>query len=129
MASTIDIQKFNHLEVSIDTEKILKKHRQKAAKKLRDHPASVPPIKERREEKEYFSTWRSKFDKGSHTAVVYNKGNGRLTYLLENGHFITNKIGGLGWARPHPHIEGVFREGIPDFVRDMENVDIKVDLK
>ncbi len=128
MSNNIDLDKFNHLEVTLDVEKILKKYGRQAAKELKQNPSVSPRIKEHRKTNEYFSTWQSRYDKGTHTAVVYNKKNGRLTYLLENGHFITNKRGGLGWAKPHPHISIVYDKLKSKFVADMEKVDIKVKL-
>lgn len=61
--------------------------------------------------------------------VVWNKPNWQLTWLLERGHLITNKVGGVGWASPQAHIFPTAEKMIPKFIRDMEKAKIKFDFK
>lgn len=58
----------------------------------------------------------------THTVgTVYNETDWQLTWILENGHFITNKIGGVGWAQPHPHIHPAFEKERDHFEKEMKN--------
>lgn len=109
-------------------EGIIKKYGQLASADLRTNPSQNPRIKEHRTNNEYFKTWRYRYDKGSKTAIVYNKKNGRLTYLLENGHAITNAKGGIKWTRAFPHISITFDRFKGKFVEDMRKAPIKTDL-
>lgn len=128
MSDEIRIEDFNHLNVTVDMEKIIKRYGRLSAEDLRSNPSRNPRIKEHRVENEYFSTWRYRFDKGQHAAIVYNKKNGRLTYLLEKGHAITNAYGGIKWTRAFPHISITFDRFKDKYARDMRNAPIKVDL-
>lgn len=124
----IELSQFKGIEVDIDMDSIIEKYGKQAAEYLRTNPSN-PKIKEHRKTKEYFSTWRYRYDKGIKTATVYNKQNGSLTYLLEKGHFIVNKKGGVGRAAPHPHIAPTFEKFKNKFAADMENAGIEVKFK
>ena len=128
MSKEIALEDFNHLKVTVEMERIIRKYGQLASADLRTNPSRTPRIKEHRTEIEYFSTWRARYDKGSKTSVVYNKKNGRLTYLLENGHAITNAKGGIKWTRAFPHISITFDRFKDRYVRDMRKAPINVDL-
>lgn len=128
MSKEIALEDFNHLKVTVEMERIIKKYGRLARDTLKTNPSQSPRIKEHRTENEYFKTWQTRYDKGSHTSVVYNKKNGRLTYLLENGHAITNSRGGIRWTRAFPHISIAFDKHKDGFVREMRNAPIKVDL-
>lgn len=128
MAKEIALEDFNHLKVTIEMEEVLKKYGRLARDTLKTNPSENPRIKEHRKDNEYFKTWQTRYDKGSKTAIVYNKKNGRLTYLLENGHAITNKQGGIRWTRAFPHISIAFDKHKHSFVNEMRNVKINVDL-
>lgn len=54
---------------------------------------------------DYAKGWATKATREG--AVVYNKTDGQLTHLLENGHVIRNKKGTYGRAPAHPHIAPV----------------------
>lgn len=127
---SINIEDFNSLKVTIPMEKVIKKYGRKAAAELRGNPSEKEAfgIKKHRVTNEYFSTWRSRFDKGSHTSIVYNKKNGRLTYLLEKGHAITNAKGGIKWTRPHKHISVVYDKFKGGYIKEMKRLDVRVDL-
>lgn len=109
-------------------EEIIKKYGAKSSADLRTNPSKNPRIKEHRTENEYFSTWRYRYDKGQKAAIVYNKKNGRLTYLLENGHAITNSKGGIKWTRAFPHISVTFDKFKDKYVEDMRKAKLNVEL-
>ena len=102
MAKEIALEDFNHLKVTIEMEEVLKKYGRLARDALKTNPSENPRIKEHRTENEYFKTWQTRYDKGSKTAIVYNKKNGRLTYLLENGHAKVNggRVAGIPHIKP-----------------------------
>ena len=59
---------------------------------------------------------------------VWNKTNYQLTHLLENGHIIANKKGGVGWASARPHIQKSVEYVEPQFLAEMEKADVDVDF-
>lgn len=61
--------------------------------------------------------------------MVWNDGNWELTHLLENGHKIVNKRGGVGWASMHPHITPVYSRLKPQFIADMKKAKIDAEFK
>ncbi len=128
MAKEIALEDFHHLKVTVEMEQIIKKYGALSSEDLRGNPSRNPRIKEHRKENEYFKTWRYRYDKGQKAAIVYNKQNGRLTYLLENGHAITNSKGGIKWTRAFPHISITFDKFKDRYVRDMRNAKLNVDL-
>lgn len=128
MSKEIALEDFHHLKVTVEMEQIIKRYGALSSEDLRNNPSRNPRIKEHRTENEYFSTWRYRYDKGQKAAIVYNKRNGRLTYLLENGHAITNAKGGIKWTRAFPHISITFDKFKDKYVRDMRNAPLNVDL-
>lgn len=65
--------------------------------------------------KDYAKNWKVKVrrsKKKGNEYIVYNKDTYRLTHLLENGHLITNKRGGIGWSAPRPHIKPSFDKAL-----------------
>lgn len=60
--------------------------------------------------------------------TVWNKSNWQLTHLLENGHLIVNKRGGVGWASARPHIQEAVNDVRPQFISDMEKADIDIEF-
>ena len=128
MANSIDIEKFKGFEVELNIEEIIEKNSDEAAKLLqRISPDGV------RRAKKYKDGWIYVIHKTYHEqqveGVVWNETNWQLTWLLENGHLIVNKRGGIGWASPKKHIDKAYREQGAKFVKDMENIDIKIDFK
>ena len=62
-------------------------------------------------------------------AIIHNKDHYRLTHLLEKGHLITNKIGGVGFAAPFPHIRPAFDKWSFSFYTDLkEKTGIEVNI-
>lgn len=123
-----DIEKIKNFKAEINYVSILKEYGKKTTDQLKRNPGNFD---KHRKNKEYSSTWRNKTEKiGTVTeTVVYNKSNGSLTHLLENGHLIVNKHGSVGWAAPHPHISKVFDDIKDDFVRAIETkTQINIDI-
>lgn len=61
--------------------------------------------------------------------LVRNETDWQLTWLLENGHLVTNKKGGVGWASPHRHIRPVFEDNVKDYVDDMKRLEVDIKIK
>lgn len=124
MASNINLSTFTDLKVDIDYKPIIDKFGEDTAKYLvRTSPHG------RRRNKTYAQGWEFKIDTkkaNKYGGKVWNKTNYQLTHLLENGHLIVNKIGGVGWASPVPHINEAYQRIKEPFIKAMENVDIKI---
>ena len=85
-----------------------------------------------RSTKSYSAGWTVKVEARSKEDVyaqVYNKTNWQLTWLLENGHLIVNKRGGVGWSAPRKHIEPTYDKQAKKFIDDMKNIEIKADFE
>lgn len=54
-------------------------------------------------------------------AIIHNPKKYRLTHLLEKGHLITNKKGGVGFAAPFPHFRPAFDKWSYAFYTDLKN--------
>lgn len=124
-----NIENFHKLTAKIEgMEQTIKNHAESSANALR----SEPKWKRNRRTNVYNSGWKSDMVYWSETEIsgwVHNETNWQLTWLLENGHLVTNKRGGVGWAAPHRHIKLVFDKESENFVNDMSKLDIKVDIK
>lgn len=75
----------------------------------------------------YKSGWVAshKKTKNGYQIDVWNEKSPNLTHLLENGHQIVNKIGGVGWASGDHHIQNSFNEIKSEYINAMENVKVK----
>ena len=125
---TIKLEDFNGIRVDLNIKEIVEKH----AKETTETLHSINTWKMRRRSKSYSAGWTMKLEARSKEDVyaqVYNKTDWQLTWLLENGHLIVNKRGGVGWAAPHKHIEPTYNKQAKKFIDDMENIDIKVDFE
>lgn len=60
---------------------------------------------------------------------VWNKDNWQLTWLLENGHIIANKKGGVGWASARPHIQNAIDFVKPQFIAEMEKAEVNIEFE
>lgn len=63
--------------------------------------------------------------KQNYQSIVWNETNWQFTHLLENGHLIVNKRGGVGWASPHPHIAPAMEKVKAPFERAMAKANIR----
>lgn len=130
MGKDIDIEKFSSLNVELEYKKIIDKYAEKAIHKLENTNAFK--TKPRKNSKPYKTTWTKKIEESKdygYEVIVYNKDNWQLTHLLEKGHFIVNKKGGVGWASEHPHIEPTYSSLVTPFKKDMQDVNIKLKIK
>lgn len=120
--------KVKDFKCKINYDKILKKYGKKTVDILHDtsprsgRPGRKTPYKDGwiYEDRQYRTGDR---------VIIWNKTNWQLTHLLENGHFITNRTGGLAWSAPRPHIRPAFNKVEPQFIRDMKKVEIDVKIK
>lgn len=121
----IDIEKFNGFNAELDYTDIIDEYANITKNKLK---ASSPSGN--RKTNKYKDSWvvTTKGGKGSYTATVKNDKNWQLTHLLENGHQIVNKRGGVGWASAKPHIKPTYDEIKPKFINAMTN-ETKIKVK
>lgn len=125
---TIKLDDFKGIKLKIDLEEVVEKNAKEATETLQ----SINDWKVRRRSKSYSKGWTMKLEarnKEDVYAQVYNKTDWQLTWLLENGHLIVNKRGGVGWAAPHKHIEPTYDKQAKKFIDDMKNIDIDVDFE
>ena len=132
--SKTKLENFNKLEVNIEFKEIIDKFANDTVKGLK----SKSPRGYRRS-KTYASGWEVKTNnrqnkkKGSiqlsYGVSVWNATNYQLTHLLEKGHLIVNKKGGVGWASAKPHIDVVYQQIKQPFIRAMENAKKEVEIK
>lgn len=101
------------------------------AKRCANHLVAISPEGKRRNKK-YKYGWRTvkgRKRKNESFYEVWNETNYQLTHLLENGHLIVNKIGGVGWASAKPHIQKAVDFVEPQFVLEMERAEMDVDIE
>lgn len=123
---SMDLMKIHGIKAKIDYQDIIDRYGQKTADKLK----SVSPDSHRNRTTPYRLGWETieKAYKQGRRVLVWNRTNWQLTHLLENGHFITNKIGGVGWAASQPHILPTYRDIRPKFIKAMQKADVEVNL-
>lgn len=99
--SNIKLDEFNGFAIEIEYKDIIDDYANKTKKLL----TLYSPKRSFRRNQNYASTWaikeveHGKKIKGKvYGAEVWNEKNYQLTHLLENGHIIANKKGGVGWA-------------------------------
>lgn len=115
----INIEDFSGIEAEIDYQPILDKYGELCAEKIKEKS----PVRTG----SYRDGWVAEADKdylGEYSVVVWNQTSWQLTHLLENGHAIVNKKGGVGRASPRPHIKKGYNAIKNEFVRAMKEVNI-----
>lgn len=132
--SKTKLENFNKLEVNIEFKEIIDKFADDTVKGLRNKSP-----RGHRRSKTYAQGWEIKEDnryskKKSGIQIAYgvrvwNATNYQLTHLLEKGHLIVNKKGGVGWASAKPHIDVVYNQIKEPFIRAMENAKKEVVIK
>lgn len=132
MSKNIKLNDFDGFLIDIDYKDIVDDYAEKSKKLL----GLYSPKRRFKRNDNYASTWAVKeYDNGKRSkdkkygAVVWNEKNYRLTHLLENGHLIVNKKGGVGWASANPHIDRVFRLVEQPFYRAMEKAKVEIKEK
>lgn len=118
----IKLENLNRITFEIDYQPIVDKYAEDCANGLK---RTSPKGRRRRDNYANGWTTEKKNQKKKYGAVVWNSTNWQLTHLLENGHLIVNKKGGVGWASAKPHIQKAFKQIEPRFVEAMKNANIK----
>lgn len=137
MSSNIKLDNYKGLKIDIDYKDIVDEYAEKTKRILYVYSNK----RKSRRKNNYASTWAIKeLDKGNYDGrqrksgtfygvKVWNEKNYRLTHLLENGHLIVNKKGGVGWARGNHHIERAYKNVKQPFENAMKRAKIDVDFK
>lgn len=110
MADTIEVQMKDILEdASKEVRRAAAEAGDKTAKEAKQKLKNTSPkgSPHRRKYAEGWAIKREKTGTGIPVVTVYNRTNGPLTHLLENGHMIVNAKGTYGRTRPIKHIEPV----------------------
>lgn len=126
----IEIEEFKGLDINLDYEKIILTYGKKAKDELKKVSPSDNKGAKKRKGK-YKDTWTTKetIKTDDIESMVWNDGNYQLTHLLENGHLIVNKRGGVGWASSKPHIKPTYNKLKPKFIQAMKKVEINANFK
>ena len=101
------------------------------AKRCANHLIATSPTGIRKS-KNYKYGWRAVRGiktKNETFVEVWNKDNWQLTWLLENGHLIVNKKGGVGWASAVPHIQQAVDFVRPQFIAEMQRAEIDIEFQ
>lgn len=101
------------------------------AKRCANHLIATSPTGIRKS-KNYKYGWRAvrgRKTKNETFVEVWNKDNWQLTWLLENGHLIVNKKGGVGWASAVPHIQQAVDFVKPQFIAEMQRAEIDIEFQ
>lgn len=123
-----DITKIKDVKVEIKYEDIVKKYAEQDRQTLVDiSPRTDRPGRAHH----YYHGWEVEYhdEKERFGAVVWNRTDWQLTWLLEHGHILNNRPGSwrsLTRARAIPHIKKTFQDSKPDFIKEMRKVPIKV---
>lgn len=121
--SNIKLSKFDGFKIEIEYKNIIDKYSNDTVKYLK----RTSPVRKTSRANNYASGWDTKKEsknKGEYGVVVWNATNYQLTHLLEKGHLIVNKKGGVGWASPRPHIDNAYQHIKQPFINAMENAKI-----
>ena len=128
----LKLDNYKGLNIEIDFKDIVDEYAEKTVRIV----SMYSNKRKARRKNNYASTWAVKKEgKGkkaknqSYGAEVWNSKNYRLTHLLENGHLIVNKKGGVGWASGNHHIERAFNNVKQPFENAMQRAKIDVDFK
>lgn len=125
-----DLLKVKDVKVDIEYKDILEKYSKQTVETLKS--PSVSPHSDRPgRATPYRLGWgvTERTYRTGYRHTVWNKTNWQLTHLLENGHFITNKEGGIAWAEPKPHIEPTYNRIEPKFIRAMRKAKPSLTIK
>ena len=132
MSSRIDLKDFEGFNIDIEFKDIVDEYANKTQKLL----GLYSPKRKFKRANNYASTWVIKEYDQAHKlkgkkygATIWNEKNYRLTHLLENGHLIVNKKGGVGWASANPHIDRVYRNVKQPFEQAMKRAKVDVQFK
>lgn len=121
MSKNIKLENFSGIAVELKFDDIFDKHAMDCVDRLKNIPWDNAKAR-----KPYNDGW-TVIERGN-SVIVWNETNWQLTWLLENGHLITNKRDGVGWANAHPHIRPTFESVKGAFIHDVEH-NTKVKLK
>lgn len=123
MADTVEVQVEKILDsYSKEVRDATNRAEDNVAKEFVSKLKSTSP-KDTPHRRRYAEGWAKKDEKesaGIKTVIVYNKTNGPLTHLLENGHVIKNKNGTYGRTRPIKHIAPVNDWACDELPREIE---------
>lgn len=133
--SKTKLENFNKLEVNIKFKEVIDKYAKDTVQGLK----RKSPVGRNSRSSHYRDGWTivvdDKFTKRktgielAYGVRVWNATKYQLTHLLEKGHLIVNKKGGVGWASAKPHIDVVYQQIKEPFIRAMENAKKEVVIK
>lgn len=124
----INLEKFKGIKAEVKYKDIIDKYSEKACNQLK---ATSPRSGRAGRKRPYYAGWTvNKEDhKNGYRDTVWNKTNWQLTHLLENGHFIKNRVGAIYWSPPAKHIKPAYLEVRDKYIKAMRKAPLDVDFK
>lgn len=122
---SINIEKFNGFDITIDYDSINKEYGDKCKDLIKQNASRLKLKKSGR----YINGWTTTeemFGKSGKGVIVHNATDYQLTHLLENGHAIVNKKDGTGWSSARPHINPAYRSVKNKYIKAMEEAKINI---
>ena len=121
--SDTNIEDFNGFEFEIDYKSVMDMYSDRCLNIVIEKSP-----KGKRKSNKYADGWvaDAKDTKTGYEVEIKNKTNYQLTHLLENGHLIVNKRGGVGWSPAKPHIQASFDAIKNQYLNAMENVKVTI---
>lgn len=123
--SKTKLENFNKLEVNIKFKEVIDKYAKDTVQGLK----RKSPVGRNSRSSHYRDGWTIVVIEPAYGVRVWNEDKYSLTHLLEKGHLIVNKRGGVGWASARPHIDVVYQQIKDPFIRAMENAKKEVEIK
>ena len=118
----VKLSNWRKLECNIDYADVIHEYGEKCVNILKN----TSPVKTG----DYAKTWTIDEKKDVYQryyyCTIWNDKNYRLTHLLENGHIIANKRGGVGWASAHKHIGKAYRQIRNPLIRAVEKAKVNI---
>lgn len=117
----IKLENFKGFKVDMNFDAIAEKHAKALAEQINSNASRFGWG-------DYAKSWKvtKKKIKGEDEFIVHSTIY-QLAHLLENGHLIVNKKGGIGWSAPRPHIKPASDYEVKVFYDDVKKM--KISLK
>lgn len=115
------------LSIDLQFDDIINRNAEKCVARLKD--TSPDGTRKTKKYKDGWAIKKGRKTKNQYYAEVWNETNWQLTHLLENGHLIVNKKGGVGWAEARPHIQKALDSVKPQFISEMEQAELNLKIE
>ena len=121
--ANIKLEDFKGFKIEMNFDEIAEKHAKALAEQINSNAS-------KHGWGDYAKSWTvtKKRIKGEDAFIVHSTIY-QLAHLLEKGHLIVNKKGGVGWSAPREHIKPASDYEVKAFYDDVKNMKIKSENK